>query len=154
MNISVNDALAPHELIDAVIDWICEYALDRQTVERLIIEQQPSATEDEISELIQQAFQRIAASYADQSPLKVITEHIAIYEEVYRYYRSINHPSGMNKAMEAKERLLRIWHDNNTVTLRSIKTTVVESSAVKYDIAKLTASQQNRMQLLLEKAKG
>src|SRR4051812_1596184 len=62
-------------------------------------------TNIEIDDLIQRSKQVLAESVSTDSN-QIINIHVGYYERLYKYFYSISHVDGCNKAMAAKEKLL------------------------------------------------
>ena len=75
------------------------------------------------------------------------------YEHIYAYFKSIKHASGMNKALQAKEKLLNILKEGNKLTIKKSETLIhAPSRSVEYDSSKLTPKEFDRLNYLLQKS--
>lgn len=80
---------------------------------------------------------------------QIVTIHIGLYEEIYKYYKSIGHTEGANKAMRAKERLMGMIGKNKVVINK--KTDITIHRKIEYDLTRLTPAQKKRYQELYNK---
>jgi hypothetical protein len=81
---------------------------------------------------------------------EVIATHIAHYEDIYKYFREIDHPVGMAKALMGKERLLGL-HKKITVVKTKKKIDINVWEPNKYDLNLLTKEEKERMEFLINK---
>lgn len=141
-------------MIHDIILWVLEEDKSYEVVVKRIKAYLPEATDNDVEELIKEAFERIYDIHHQQnSPQEIIKQHIEIYEKIYAYFKSINHAAGCNKALQAKERLLEILKTSNKVVLQKIEKRIIHAqhSSNEYDLNKLTPAEQSRMQELLGK---
>lgn len=141
-------------LIDQIIIWIFDEAKSKADTMRLIQETAPQLTEDDAAELMVLAFEKVGEIQShENTPVETIKLHITYYERIYTYFKSIDHAVGMNKALQAKEKLLNILKDSSKVVLQKTETVIREySPTVEYDLSKLTPQEQERLKYLVEKA--
>jgi hypothetical protein len=143
-------------LLGKIIDWICDDGFNRAEVKKLIIENAPSPiTEEGAYELIQEAFNTLAEIHnAQNDPVEIFNQHIQWYEHIYAYFQSIDHAAGMNKSMQAKERLLNILKEKNKMVYRKSET-IIHSNGFsrneKYNTDKLTTAKKDRLNYLIQK---
>lgn len=93
-----------------------------------------------------------AAKITAQQADLIIPSHIMIYEQIYKYFESVNYTPGKMKALKLKEKLLGLHKVDNTIEINNKRTTIIERDAV-YDVSKLEPKEQNRLDYLLNKAK-
>jgi hypothetical protein len=146
------------DLLSQVIYWITDEALNREQVRKLIVTNTPAAlTEREINNIINQSVQQLSEEFNNQysDPIKVINQHVEWYEHIYSYFNSINNATGCTKALQAKEKLLRLLKDKNTITLskKQIRITEEKRDQVVLDLDRLTPDEQNRFNYLYQKIK-
>lgn len=101
--------------------------------------------------LIRAAIQRVHDIINQDAPMVVAT-HIEHYEHLYKYFESINHASGMNKVLKAKETLIGLWNEKREVEVVERKVLVIEKQ-VEYDMSRLNEQETKRMTELLNKAR-
>lgn len=77
--------------------------------------------------------------------------HIQFYEEAWQYFHEHDNQFGKNAALKAKERLLGLHKENNTVEINN-RTNIEIETEEKYDLTKLTAQEQQILQSLIEKS--
>lgn len=142
-------------IVDRIMYWICDDGKNKAQTKALIKAELPDATDDEIADLIQQAFTQLAEIHSQQNdPVQIIRQHIEWYEQIYDYFHSINHAAGKNKALQAKERLLGILKEGNRVTLKKSETVVNRTyDDVQYDFNRLTPEEKADYDLLISIAK-
>ncbi|HWI93246.1 MAG TPA: hypothetical protein VNT20_18335 [Flavisolibacter sp.] len=146
------------DLLRQVIYWITDEALNREQVRKLIATNAPAAlTESEINNIINQSLQQLSEEFYSQysDPIKVINQHVEWYEHIYSYFNSINNAAGCTKALQAKEKLLRLLKDKNTIILskKQIRITEEKRDQAVLDLDRLTPDEQNRFNYLYQKIK-
>jgi len=83
----------------------------------------------------------------------VITQHILYYEEAIRYFDEVGNYSAKASAMNAKEKLLKIFEDEPPAIEIENNIDLSISSEQLYDIKKLDSKEQERFDELFVKIK-
>lgn len=83
---------------------------------------------------------------------QIIIQHIFYYEEAIRYFDSINNFSAKAAAMNAKEKLLRIYEDDEP-SIEIENNVNINVNQLNFDVNKLNEEEKNRFQKIFEKVK-
>jgi|GEM_PF-5672534 len=151
-----NHPLSPqdHEiLISRIIVWILDDEVNKVDLrERIIAFCNIDLSENDITHFIFEAFDRINEQCKEQNDYEsVVRLHLILYEEIYRYFKSINYAPGCNKVLERKERLLNLFKDGNRFSFKKRQLIVHDSTPkVEYDMTKLTPYERNELDELLK----
>lgn len=146
--------MSRQELIVKVAFCIDEEDMNYAQIVDLIVSNSPSnVTEADVEDVIYKAFEIVYEKYKDQfDPISIIYQHIEWYEKIYSYFQSIKHAAGMNKALQAKERLLNILKEGNKLSFKKSEIVVHKpSDSIPLDMSKLTPKEQVELQDLLNK---
>lgn len=83
---------------------------------------------------------------------RIITQHVAYYEEAARYLDSIGDFNAKSLALNAKEKLLKLFEEDQQTI--DIDTTInIDISQLDYDMSKLESKEQDRFQTLFQKVR-
>lgn len=138
------------DLTTKTIEWILE-GRSRAEVKEFIYTMSPVKLETQHADrIINYALLRISEITKQEVPT-VLAIHVEWYEQIYKYFESIDNASGMNKALRGKEKLL-IKTKTSSLTINAKKTTIIERK-VEYDMDKLNQQEKNRMTELINKGK-
>lgn len=137
------------ELITKVIRWMCEHKnrseiiIDVQTVSPVKINYNDALK-------VVQAAEAQLAQFADQDAEIVIRTHLELYNQILAYFQFTGNPSGINKAMKQREKLMGL-HKAQKITINRTKNIVIHK-APEYDMGKLQPHQLERLKELQAKA--
>lgn len=81
----------------------------------------------------------------------LIDLHIQFYEEAWQFFHEHDNQFGKNAAMRAKEKLLGLHKENNTVEINN-RTNVELETEEKYDLTKLSTQEQQVLESLIAKS--
>jgi hypothetical protein len=141
-------------LIQRIINHICDDGWNRENILQLMANNpQFDLTEERVNELVDIALERLNALYYTPECIEqTFKQHITWYEHAYAYFKRINHAQGANKALQAKERLMKIISEGNKVLIKKSETIIHQSSEPEYDLSKLTAEEKEEFKKLMNKA--
>lgn len=137
-------------LLSKIFFWMAE-GHSKGEIKKLIKSYLPALSERNITNILDKAILKIEELSKQDIPV-IVSLHLANYERIYEYFKSINHAQGMNKALRAKEKLLGLLKEKKLV-INQNKTTIIEKT-VEYDVSKLSPEKQKRLEYLLNKAKA
>ena len=84
---------------------------------------------------------------------RIITQHIAYYEEAMRYFDSVGDFIAKSQAMNAKEKLLKLFEEDEQ-TIIDVDTHInINIEQLDYDMDKLSATEQEEFQQLFSKVR-
>lgn len=81
---------------------------------------------------------------------QIVSNHLELYEEVYRRCWVIDDARGMMKSMKQKEELLKLFETESTEVVVNQQTNIFGQAS--YDVERLDSQKKNRLTELLEKA--
>lgn len=84
--------------------------------------------------------------------LQSVTIHVNWYEDIYKYYHSINYVTGKLRSMAGKERLLGMTGGNKIVINKRTQINIQHKEVV-YDESRLTIRERERKSYLMNKMK-
>ena len=84
--------------------------------------------------------------------MDVINNHTNLYEEIYKFFNSIDYGQGMNAALLAKEKLLGLHKQENVVELNQRNTVIIEQENI-YDLSKLNDIEKKKLNNFFETVK-
>jgi hypothetical protein len=143
-------------LINNIINHICDDGWNREKILQVMANNSEfELTEEKVNELTDVALERLKALYSSPDYIEqTYRQHIAMYEHIYAYFKKIGHAQGANKALQAKEKLMKILNEGNKVTLKKSETIIHQSSEPDYDFSKLTPEEQEELRQLMNKARA
>lgn len=137
------------ELYQKVIEWSFA-GISRAEIKQMVITSSPAKiNENDAIKIIGHAMLRVS-EISRQEASVVIANHVETYEKIYKWFESVDCASGVNKALQAKERLLGLL--KKKLTINNKKSTVILRE-VKYDTSKLSLTEKKRMEQLINKTK-
>jgi hypothetical protein len=78
----------------------------------------------------------------------VIHQHIAYYEKLYEWFNDMKNYTGIRRALQAKERLLGLHSQTNTLTIN--QENIFQTQRVD-DFSQLSKIEQKRLKELIKK---
>jgi hypothetical protein len=138
------------ELINGIIELIV-MGYSRTEIIGILNDNLMETDEKKAGEVIQEAVKRME-TISNQNLETVVNIHVAMYEDIFRYFNSVGHTSGCNKSMKAKEKLLGLLSGRNKITINNVHATIpVQERVLNTDV--LDPADQTRIEELLTKMK-
>jgi hypothetical protein len=136
------------ELTDKIIDWIVA-GHSNVKITDLVQQHSPEQLSKSNAQTVLYYAMNKLEELTKEEVTTVILLHIGYCERIYEYAHEIDNITLMNKAMKHKEDLLKLGI-KTTVNVDHKKTTIIEKE-VKYNVNRLTAEQNKRLQELDKK---
>jgi hypothetical protein len=108
-----------------------------------------NASEEVVDKLIKRAVKTIREETLTDID-KIIPHHIEMYEIIYQEAEGLRNVSTKLRAMKAKERLVGLHRETNSIEIHNTINAEIEVDA-QYDLSKLDKKEQKRLELLMKK---
>ena len=106
--------------------------------------------ESEVTKLIDSGYKFIEVFSLERLDLSsIIDVHIGYYEKIYQWFDSIGEFSGKRKVLQAKERLLGLHQQSNSITINQENILDIK---IEDDYSRLTKEEEKRLKELMSKA--
>ena len=140
------------DMVAKTIEWIMQGISDKGQLNELIRQNSPETLSYQNAQKVITMATTTLEEISKQTAAEVIPIHVEKYEKIYRYFYDLDIVNGQNKAMKAKEKLIGLLKDKNTVRINK-ETNVVINRQVEYDYSKINPEQMKRLQFLTDKAR-
>lgn len=141
-------AILSIEAVDFVKESIFEGVSRKLIFEQL--KERYKIGDKETDKLIDSGYKFIETFSLERLDLSSIIDlHVSYYERVYQWFDSVGDFSGKRRTLQAKERLLGLHQQTNTITINQQNILEIE---VEDDYSRLTVKEEKRLKELMSKA--